>query len=477
MREEYIYWAYWLDPFFLIYFASINFVYLYLLFLGCIKIYKRSLDIPRDDYTRILRSDSLPTIGFLVAAYNEQNDIESAVDNLLHLSYRYKQIIVINDGSTDDTLKILIEKYQLLPVPYSLQGSLPSMPIKTVYRSRLFEEIMVIDKANGKKFDALNAGLNLCTTPYYITVDADTYIENDSFERLIRPILINPETIAIGASVRIRNGCTLNFTTISTNLFPLGYVTAMQSIEYLRAFLMRMGWDYTGGNYVLSGAFAVFETDIIRKVGGYAPTVADDLEIILRLNHAFKATKTPYKITYLPDPTAWTEGPWTLKELARQRFLWQRGTLESMWFHKKIFFNPRYGAFGMFVYPFLFFGEALEPIIEITGCIYIVVGLCLNVINGFELFLLLSTIWGFNFIYTLFCILIEELTFRKYPSQRSFCLLVWYSFLENFGYRQLNLIWRIRGIRGFFQRFSEIQKDSKRINEIMENIIKKGKIR
>ena len=323
----------------------------------------------------------------------------------------------------------------------------------------------------------MNAGLNLCTTPYYITVDADTYIENDSFERLIRPILINPETIAIGASVRIRNGCTLNFTTISTNLFPLGYVTAMQSIEYLRAFLMRMGWDYTGGNYVLSGAFAVFETDIIRKVGGYAPTVADDLEIILRLNHAFKATKTPYKITYLPDPTAWTEGPWTLKELARQRFLWQRGTLESMWFHKKIFFNPRYGAFGMFVYPFLFFGEALEPIIEITGCIYIVVGLCLNVINGFELFLLLSTIWGFNFIYTLFCILIEELTFRKYPSQRSFCLLVWYSFLENFGYRQLNLIWRIRGIRGFFQRFSEIQKDSKRINEIMENIIKKGKIR
>ena len=139
MREEYIYWAYWLDPFFLIYFASINFVYLYLLFLGCIKIYKRSLDIPRDDYTRILRSDSLPTIGFLVAAYNEQNDIESAVDNLLHLSYRYKQIIVINDGSTDDTLKILIEKYQLLPVPYSLQGSLPSMPIKTVYRSRVFE--------------------------------------------------------------------------------------------------------------------------------------------------------------------------------------------------------------------------------------------------------------------------------------------------------------------------------------------------
>lgn len=477
MLEDYIYLTYWLDPFFLVYFAAINLIYLILLLLGCIKIYQRNQEIKRDDYTRILRSESLPQICFLVAAYNEAHQIVSMIDNLLHLSYRYKQILVVNDGSKDNTLELLVEKYQLIATPYSLQSDIHAKPIKAVYRSKLFQELTVVDKENGEKHDALNVGINLCTSPYFISVDADTYIDNESFEQLVRPMLINPQAIAIGASVRIRNGCTLTFNKITTELFPLGYVTVMQSIEYLRAFLMRMGWDYAGGNYVLSGAFSIFLTKAVREAGGFAPTVANDLEIIVRLNRMFKATKTPYKIEYLPDPTAWTEGPSTMKSLGRQRTLWQRGLLESMWFHKCLFFNPRYGAYGMFVYPFLFFGEAFEPVVEIAGMIYIIIGLCLGVINSFYLFLLLSSIWGFTFIYTLFCILIEELTFRKYPTSRSFMLLCWNSFIENVGYRQMNLIWRIRGIWQFFKRFPTINKDSKALNQMINRTTKKGKIK
>ncbi|MEI8366198.1 MAG: glycosyltransferase [Parachlamydiaceae bacterium] len=474
VRDYFIYLTYWLDPFFLVYFACINMTYLILLLLGCIRIYRRHQDIKADDYTRILRSDSLPEICFLVTAYNEAHQILEMVENLLNLSYRYKQILIINDGSTDNTMQQLTEKYELISTPYSVEGEIPAKPIKNYYRSKLFEEIIVIDKENGHKYDALNAGLNVCTCPYFITVDADTYIDNQLFEQLIRPMLFNPEAVAMGASVRIRNGCTLSFNTISTYLFPSDYVTAMQSVEYLRAFLMRMGWDYAGGNYVLSGAFAIFSTKAVRYIEGYAPTIANDLEIVLRLNRVFKAAKTPYKTEYLPDPTAWTEGPSTLKSLGDQRTRWQRGLLESMWFHKSMFFNPRYGAFGLFVYPFLFFGEAIEAVVEMAGCIYLIVGLALNVIGGFETFLLLATIWGFNFIYTLFCILIEELTFKKYPRPRSFWYLCWCSLIENFGYRQLNLIWRIRAFKGFFQRFGAIRKDSKQLNKSINNILKKG---
>lgn len=399
------------------------------------------------------------------------------VENLLNLSYRSKQIIIINDGSTDDTLQLLQAKYELIAIPRYYQDTLPSKPVRAVYRSRNYQEIIVVDKENGEKFDALNAGLNLCDTTYYITVDADTYIDNDSFEALIRPIFTSPETIAIGASVRIRNGCTLTYNKVTTEGFPEGYVTVMQSIEYLRAFLERQGWDYVGGNYVISGAFAVFATGVVKEIGGYAPTVANDLEIILRLNRILKATNTTYTITYQSDPAAWTEGPSTIKSLDRQRLLWHRGLMESIWFHKILFFNPAYGAFGLFVYPFLVFGEAIEPIVEMAGLVYIIVGLILGVVSWSFTILLLLTVFGFNFLFTLFCLLIEELTFKKYPKPRTLLLLIWYAFVENFGYRQLCTYWRLRGIRDFFRKFSGIQKDSDQINQTVKNVIEKGKLK
>lgn len=473
MHDFYVYISYWLDPFFLIYFSIINIVYTILLFFGSIKVYQRRKELRIEDFTHLLRSNSLPEISFLLPAYNEAHNIISVVSNLLGLSYRYKQIILINDGSTDNMFDLLKEQYHLIPIPRYYDEVIPTKTVRGVYRSTTHSELIVIDKENGEKYDALNAGLNACKDPYYISIDADTYIDNPGFEALIRPMLAYPKTIAIGASLRIRNGCTLNFNRISTDRFPLNFVTAMQSIEYLRAFLMRQGWDFIGGNYILSGAFSMFRTDAVKWAGGYAPTVADDLEITLRLNRMFKATQKPYIIKYLPDPVGWTEGPSTIKALSRQRFLWHRGTMEAAWFHRCFFFNFKYGRYGLFVYPFLIFGEILEPAVEALGYIYIIIGLWLGIINAYYLFLLLATIWGFVLIFSLCCLLIEELSFRKYPTLRSMSYLFLYSLLENFGFRQLTVLWRLRGIKGFFKRYHLIRIDSKNINAMVEGIYKK----
>ena len=459
MQEFYIYISHWLDPFFLIYFSMINITYTILLILGSVKIYQRRRELSIEDFTYLLRANSLPTIAFLVPAYNEEKNITAVVDNLKNLSYRRKKIIVINDGSLDLTFQLLKDRYDLVSIPRYYDEVIPTKPVRGIYRSLNHPEIIVIDKENGQKYDALNAGLNACKDSNYVSVDADTFIDDEGFEALIRPILSFPETIATGAGLRIRNGCILNYNRVDSLKSPVNYISAMQSLEYLRAFLMRQGWDYMGGNYVLSGAFSVFRTDAVKWVRGYAPTVADDLEIILRLNRVFMEAQIPYKIKYLPDPTGWTECPSTLKTLGRQRFLWHRGTMEAAWFNKKLFGNPKFGRYGLFVYPFLIFGEIFEPIVECMGYIYIALGLFLGAINAFYLLLLLATIWGFVFIFTFCCLIIEELSFRKFPTARSVTLLFLYNLIENIGYI------------GFFKRYKDIKADTTQINKSVEEIL------
>lgn len=477
LREYFISASYWLDPFFLIYFGGINLIYLFLLILGSFKVFNRLKDLDVEDFKALLHFDSLPEITFLLAAYNEERNIEEVIDNLLHLTYRQQRIIVVNDGSTDKTFSMIEKKLQILPIPHYYPDVLPSKKVRGVYRSTLYPHVLVIDKENGEKYDALNAGLNLCETPYFITVDADTRIEDSDMEALIRVIETSPKVIATGASVRILNGCKFSFNKITTDDFPDSFITAMQSLEYIRSFLMRQGWDYVGGNYVMSGAFSVFAKDVIVQVGGFAPTVANDLEIILRLNRIMLASKTPYEIVYQPDPVAWTEGPTTRKGLAKQRLAWQRGTLESIWYHKCLLFNPKYKSYGMFVYPFLVFGDVIEPLVELVGYTYIIVGLSVGIIDPMFILFFLCMTWGLTVVFTVFCLFIEELSFRRYHSVRSISLLVFYALLENFGYRQLTLLWRAGGFWSFIKKFSTVQKISKNINQRIDQILRQGKIK
>lgn len=464
-----------LGPFFLIYFSIINLIYTIFFIFGTVGTFRRFKEVNAEDFTSILRSNSLPEITFIVPTYNDSSKIKATIENLNRITYRYKHVIVVNDGSTDDTFKVLFDQLQLKSIPIFFNQILPSKPIKGVYKSLLYPEIIVIDKENGEKFDALNAALNACQTAYFVLMDSDTYIEDSEFNALIRPIFSSPQTIVIGASIQIKDGCEVLWNRIETASFPKNFISAIQAIEYLRSFLMRAGWDLIGENYIISGAFGVFVKDVVIKAGGYGPTIANDLEIIFRLNRIMKATDTPYQIAYLPDPVAWTEVPKTWKELADQRMRWHRGLLECLWFHKTVIFNPKYGFQGLFVHPFLLFFEALEPLVEIVGYIYILVGWVLGIINPEFVFLFILITFVFVFIQTLFAVTVEEFSFRKYPSFKTLLTLFAYSLIECLGYRQLTLIWRAAGFFSFFKRYREIKADTERLNASVDQIVKNSK--
>ncbi len=399
--------------------------------------------------------------------YNEAENICLCIESILNLTYRYKQIIAVNDGSIDNTLEILKKQYDLIAIPQFFQNSLPTQPIQAVYRSRSFPEIVVIDKLHAGKYDTVNVGVNACQNPYFIAVDADVFIDNAGFEALIRPLLAYPEAVAIGGTVRIKNGCTLNFNRVDTSHTPFRAIPVFQGLEYLRSFLQRQGWNYFGGNFVIAGAFSIFPTDLIRRSGGLSSSVAEDMEIVVRLHRIMKEKKMAYRIFYLPDPIAWTEGPSTLSWLGRQRTRWHLGLLETLWIHKKMCLNPRYGFYGLFTYPFWIWGEAIEPVVEALGYVLIFTAWIFGLLNvPFAILLFLITL-GFTFVYSLLCLLIEDFSFRKYPAFKTVMMMFFLSLIENCGYRQFTIYWRLRSFFRFVRNFQAVRREAKRIKEMV----------
>jgi cellulose synthase/poly-beta-1,6-N-acetylglucosamine synthase-like glycosyltransferase len=458
---------------FLWYFTSINLIYIVFLLLGSFKIFSRIKEIKEENPAWILSSNSLPEILFIIPMYNESQTIMANINNLLNLSYRYKKIIAVNDGSDDETFEILKKELQLIEIPKYYLDTLPTKEIRGVYQSPIYPMIYVIDKVRGRKFDAVNAAINAATTPFFVVLDADTFIDNSGFEALVRPILTTPNTIAVGATVRILNGCEFRFNRISTPSFPQAYLPGMQALEYLRAFLLRQGLDTINGVFIVSGAFSIFPRDLIIKAGGFAPSNGEDVEIIIRLHRIMLETKQLYRIRYLPDPIAWTTAPTKLKNLGRQRTRWHLGLLESLWYHKRMCLNPRYKTLGLAGFPFWLFGEAIEPIVEAAAFIYIIATFFLGLLNTSFLIMIIAVSFGFTALYTIFCLFIEELGFRKYPSLKSLLMLLWCNFIENLGYRQITLYWRLKSFIQLFQKRKVLKIDTEYVNHLVRKAVSK----
>jgi len=340
------------------YFLAINVVYTLLLSLGAWGIYKRRKELSVEDFSTILQSNALPEITFIVPMFNEKKNIMGCLQSILNLTYRYKQIICVNDESSDETLPFLIKALDLIKIPNYVEPIIKTSEIKQVYRSRKYPEIILIDKPHKGKYDTVNVGVNACKDPYFIAVDADTLIDDAGFESMIRPILAYPDAVAVGGTVRIKNGSTLDYNRVDTRKLSFRPIPLFQGLEYLRSFLQRQGWNYVGGNFVIAGAFSIFPTDVIRNSGGLASSIAEDMEIVVRLHHIMKNNKKHYRILYLPDPVACTQGPSTLSALARQRTNWHWGLLETLYFHKSMCLNPRYGFFCFFQLSFLDLGRS-----------------------------------------------------------------------------------------------------------------------
>lgn len=398
------------------------------------------------DYTEDLYTKP---VSIIVPAYNEQAGIVHSIRSLLSINYPTFEIVVVNDGSQDNTVETLINHYDMREIHKVIRKQVDSKPIKKIYQSQSLPSLFLIDKDNGGKADALNAGLNFSHYPYICSIDGDSVLERDAFLKVMKPIIdSNEEVIASGGSIRIANGCDIRNGEILNIGLSSNPLVIMQIIEYLRAFLMgRIGLSRHNLLLIISGAFGVFSKYWVIRAGGYrADTVGEDMELVVRIHRLLKETGSRKKIVYVPDPVCWTEVPENIEYLKRQRRRWHRGLFESLWIHRRLTLNPKYGKIGFISFPYFWIVEFFGPIVELSGYIYMVVSLFFGgvYLEFAILIFLLSCLYGS--LFSAFAILLEEWSLRKYPTITDILKLFFYSLTETIWYRPLTVFWRCQGI-------------------------------
>jgi cellulose synthase/poly-beta-1,6-N-acetylglucosamine synthase-like glycosyltransferase len=391
------------------------------------------------DYNYLLPSFLSPSISLIAPAYNEGLTIVENIRSLISLHYSDFEVVIVNDGSKDDTLEKAVIAYKMVPIDVTINEELVTKRIKNIYKSTLpaFKNLILIDKENGGKADALNAGINIAASKYVACIDVDCILEQDSLLKLIKPFLDGKKrVIATGGVIRIVNSCTIKNGIITKVRVPDSWVARMQVLEYLRAFLLgRMAWGAIDGLLLISGAFGMFDKEIVKKVGGYkTTTVGEDMDLVVRMSCYMVEKKLPYKVKFIPDPLCWTEAPEDLKILGRQRNRWTRGTVETLWYHKKMFFNPKYGVLGILSYPYWFFFEFLAPIVEFLGLIWMFIAAILGIVNWHYFLILTFFVYSFVIMINMFAILAEEITYYQYKDFRDIKKLVASAMIEPFFY-------------------------------------------
>ena len=413
--------------------------------------YRKRLDTVRVEE---LLEGGAPPVTLIAPAYNEESTCAESIRALLALEYPAYEIIVVNDGSTDHTLERLTREFALEPSPRAPTADLQTERIRGTYRSTRHPELWVIDKENGRKADALNAGIVYCRTPLFCAMDADTLLERDALLRVVRPFLEDRDTVATGGIVRVVNGCTVSGGRVTDVRLPANMLARFQVLEYLRAFLAgRMGWAALDATLIISGAFGLFRRADVVEVGGFArDTVGEDMELIVRLHRHFREQRRPYRITFIPDPVAWTECPERTGSLARQRNRWQRGLTEVLVRHIRMLLNPRYGRIGLLAFPYYFFLEMLGPAIELAGYVAFVAAAATGAIDALFASAFLMVAIGTGMALSLLAVALEELSFRRYRRVSDLLRLFGVAFIECLGYRQLTSWWRIKGLYAVLRR-------------------------
>jgi cellulose synthase/poly-beta-1,6-N-acetylglucosamine synthase-like glycosyltransferase len=431
----------------LIYFSALQLVLFGLLILSFFDMRRRLAQNFYADYEAVAKSHFTFPITVLVPAYNEAAGVIDSVRSVLSLDYPQHEVIVINDGSTDDTMERLRQEFRLERRDLVFRKSLEIKgAIRGLYRSATTPHLTVIDKEHAGKSDALNAGLNLSRYPLFCTIDADSLFQENALLRVVRPFLEDPDrVIAVGGQVRVANGCRVERGRVVEPRLPTNILAAFQVVEYLRAFVAsRLGLSAMNNLLILSGVFSLFRKDVVIEVGGYrAGVVTEDMEMVLRLHRRMREQRRPYAVVFLPDPICWTEVPETLGALARQRNRWYRGLIHSLWLHKSLLWGKHSGSLRWIGLPYYFFFEFMGPIVELVGYVLIPICYFLGILSPvfFWAFLFLSVTSGaFLSISSVF---LEELSFGLYRSWGDFAQMVGIGVLENFSYRILTLFFRL----------------------------------
>ncbi len=429
------------------YFVVLNVFYLFLLLLaaGTLSRYRNRMRMERGIK---LPEEFMKPFSVLVPAYNEELHIVESVHALLCLNYTEFEVIVCNDGSTDNTLDVLIKAYDLEKTDIELPEEHADAPLKCVYFSRKDSRLVVIDKENSGKASSLNLAAAYSRYPYVCAVDADSLLSKDSMEKLMQEFIAVPGTAAVGGIVRLLNGSDVQNGKITELKLPTRIVERIQIVEYFRAFLFgRVGMARLNVLMIISGAFGVFRRDLLEKAGGwFKNAIGEDMELVVNLQRMIHEQKLKNRIGFAPYPVCWTEAPSTFEQLGTQRDRWQRALTQCMFRHIKLFFNPRYGTLGLIGYPYYFIFEMIGALIEFIGYPVVIFAFILGVINMtyFLMFLAIAFVWGLCI--SCASLVLAEMSFQRYPEPTALRDLFIAAFFENFGYRQLHAYWRTKGM-------------------------------
>ncbi len=434
------------------YLSVLNVIYTILMLISFGGLYIHIKRMRYESHKDMLTSDFIPPISILVPAYNEEKNIVGTVTSLQNLKYGEYEIIVINDGSKDDTLQKLIDNFDLKKIDMIYERKIKTEKIRGIYLSKKISNFILIDKDNGGKGDALNAGINVSNYPLVTSIDADSVLEENSLLKVARPFIENPEkVVAAGGIVRISNGCKIKDGMIEKVGLSKNSLSIFQTVEYLRAFLSgRVGWSIINGLLIVSGTFAMFRKDILTEIGGFCrDSIGEDMEIIVHIHKHLRRKKRKYKIEFIPDPVCWTQGPLDLKSLRNQRIRWQRGMMDALFIHRTMFFNIRYGLLGLLFVPYFWIYEMFGSIIEILGYFIVILSLYFGIVDIEFAVLFFSVAVLYGIFLSIGAVILEEYSFRRYEKISDFLILVFYATMENFGFRQLQTWWRFRAFFGY----------------------------
>jgi cellulose synthase/poly-beta-1,6-N-acetylglucosamine synthase-like glycosyltransferase/phosphoglycerol transferase MdoB-like AlkP superfamily enzyme len=410
------------------------------------------------DYSIIAADPNAPVFSLIAPAYNEGMTIVENVRSLLSLYYYNLEIIIVNDGSKDDSMQKLIEAYELECISFFVQGNIETNKIKGVYKSKnqAFKKLIVVDKENGGKADALNVGINVSLGDYLVCIDVDCILEQDAILKLAKPFLqqTDKKIIACGGVIRLANNCVIEDGKVVSVNMPRTILGRTQALEYIRAFVLgRMAWSRASGLILISGAFGVFDRKIVLECGGYdRTTVGEDMELVVRMRKYMEEKKEPYEVLTIPDPLCWTEVPESKDILKKQRNRWMRGTMETLWKHRKMMFNPKYGKLGMVSLPYWFFFEFLGPLIEFLGYIIFIIFLFMGIINWQFFFILFALVVSMGFLYSIYGILVDLVSYQVYTKRKDFLSLIGTAFSEPFYFHPIVVK---AGVNGFIDYFKK----------------------
>ncbi|MGE0090621.1 MAG: glycosyltransferase family 2 protein [Bacteroidales bacterium] len=414
-------------------------------------------------YNTIKEYKVLPSISIIAPAYNEAASIIENIRSLLSLDYPKVEVIVVNDGSKDNSLEKVIEHYHLVKVDYAFNQFIPSEKIRNIYKSTnaAYANLIYVDKENGGKADALNAGINVSRSEFFLAIDVDCIIESDAILRMVKPFLEeNKKTvIAAGGVVRVANSCIIKDGRVVKVNYPKNIWAKFQVLEYFRAFTLgRMAWSRINGLLIISGAFGLFNRKIAMECGGYdKSTVGEDFELVVRMRkYMHRVAKQDYKVAFIPDPLCWTEVPSKFISLKNQRNRWTRGSIDTILKHKDMFFNPMYGKMGLISFPYWVFFEWLAPIIETLGLLYFIFVAIQGRVNLHIFFVLILFVFSFSLFFSSFAVYFETFIFNRYKGYRFLLSVILIAIAEILIYHPLNVYFALLGNYTFF-----IKKDKK----------------